>query len=192
MHMHHHTARWPYPLPEINFTFPKELCCNCGTRDVITVLNQDTRLTRYLLFGGWEIVMDLPLPFCEKCAPSSKRRPPTVLSWLVIYGLGWVGALFAILVVGMFTQNSFVLDNGFALAAAAGLLPPLVCYGRRRAASNQSSYYQPVRLRRLRRELLSGKLTGIRVAFTSQQYRREFESANAELIRAKLLEAVDG
>src|SRR5689334_11074908 len=88
------------------FTFPAHLCCNCGARNDLTVVKQDTRKTSYLFAGGSEITFFLPLPFCAACAPSAKRRPKNVAHRV----LGFIVA-FAVTALALIIIGDLVLEN---------------------------------------------------------------------------------
>jgi hypothetical protein len=179
----------PIPMAEnIVFSFPGDICCNCGTNENLAVIEQDTRLTRYFLGGGSEYAFRFRLPFCKSCTPSSKRRPATLLRWLLIFGLAYVISLLAITIIGIGTEAALLMEKGFIISAFAAGLFTAAWFLKSKPRQGQSSYYQPVRILKLRQEFLSGKVLGIRFGFTNEKYEREFSAMNNQAVLAKTIE----
>lgn len=170
------------------FTFPTSLCCNCGTTTGLSVVEQDTRQTTYLGIGGTEITFQLPLPFCSTCARSAKRRVKSLIDRLLMFALMFAATFLGLIIVGevySLTQFSEYLIH-LSAAVAAALTVTLVLLARPKGS--QTSYYQPVRISKLKREFLSGKVVGIRFRFSNSDYAQLFSSHNQEPIRSKLVE----
>jgi len=161
-----------------------ELCCNCAALTGLTLLDQDTRLTRFFLMGGSEITFRLRLPFCRSCAPSAKRRPISLFHRLLVFGLFYFGVFAVLLLTGMALESESLLDRTGLLSGILGLVATVLWYAVRRPNPHQSSYYQPVRITRLRQKFFSGMVRGIGFAFTSAVYRQQFESINETAIAA--------
>jgi hypothetical protein len=53
----------------------------------------------------------------------------------------------------------------------------------------QTSYYQPVRIKKLDREFVSGAIKKIRFGFTNTEYLRDFNKANAQALKAGSISA---
>ena len=183
------------PLPQLQFAegvvfaFPKTLCCNCGTPAGISVIEQDTRLTPYMIGGATEITFKLPLPFCAGCTPSAKRRPKNVMQRALLFALVFTSAFFAIL-IGSDVAFSVPWLTAYivplSLCIAAIVVGSAVLIGR--SKGNQTSYYQPVRIRKLKREFISGKILSIRFSFTNKNYAQLFVHQNQDSISRKLVE----
>jgi len=173
----------------LTFTFPKSPCCNCGTSSGLQAIEQDTRQTTYLFGGGTEVTFRLPLPFCPSCVPTAKRRPKNffhqILMFLVCFGL----AFLALIVVGdvIFSipaLGEYVAGIAFGIALLVTGLMALT----RKPKGKQTSYFQPVRIQKLKREFVSGTVTGIRFAFTNGDYARAFTRENQQSIKQKFVE----
>ncbi|MBC3920350.1 hypothetical protein H8L32_23000 [Undibacterium sp. CY18W] len=175
------------------FLFPNHLCCNCGKTTDLTTIAQDTRRTTYMVGAGTEITFKLPLPFCKDCAPTATRRPKSLLNWSLIFIGTFAASALALIIIGDMVLNSALIARylvPFALALAA-----LACAGMvalTRPKGKQTSYFQPVRIPRLKQEFVSGAVTAIGFSFSNLAYAKAFALVNRESIAKKLvtLEAV--
>lgn len=93
----------------VEFDFPNHFCCNCGIKDDLKVLSQDTRRTTYLIAGGTETSFRLPLPFCFRCTPSAKRRPKNIVHRFLHFAFVFILYFVALLVVGEFLIKGYLL-----------------------------------------------------------------------------------
>jgi len=150
----------------------------------LTILEQDTRLTRYFLMGGSEVTFRLRLPFCRVCGPSAKRRPVSFFHKLLVFGLFYFAVFAVLMLSGIALDSESLLDNTGLLSGVLSLVITVLWYGTRQPEPGQSSYYQPVRITRLRQKFLSGTVRGIVFGFTNSAYLRRFESLNAQAITA--------
>ena len=172
----------------VSFVFPADACCNCGRTDGLSVVTQDTRLTRYLLGGGSEYTFKLPLPFCAACARSARRRPAPLfhkaLAVALMFGVALLGLTVAAIGTGSLwlTEHAVLLSFVLAVVAVGGW------YASRRPSPGQTSFYQPVRIARLKQTFVAGRVTGIRFAFTNHAYAQRFTSANTASVGARLVE----
>ncbi|MFZ6769310.1 hypothetical protein ACO0LM_19855 [Undibacterium sp. Di26W] len=170
------------------FLFPNHLCCNCGKTTDLTTIEQDTRRTAYMVGAGTEITFQLPLPFCTDCTPTASRRPKSVLNWLLIFIAAFAVSALALIVIGDMVLNSPLIARyllPFALALAA-----LACAGMvalTRPKGKQTSYFQPVRIPRLKQEFVSGAVTAIGFSFSNLAYAKAFALVNRESIAKKLV-----
>ena len=176
----------------LTLRLPSEACCNCGTHENLSIVTQDTKLTRFMGGGGSEYTFKLDLPFCGGCAKSAKRRPVSLLHRFLVLVLMFFGALALVLAVGMALESTWWLGNAAQLSAAAALVAVVLWYARQRPKDSQTSYYQPVRVVRLRQEFLSGKVKGIGFAMTNDHFARAFRSLNSEMIDSGLVEVRGG
>ena len=99
--------------------------------------------------------------------------------------MGLIGIVIASL-VNIFIGSSAVQ---FAISVIGGGVPPWLWFERQKPAHPQTSYYQPVRLRRLKRSFLEGRIDRIDLGFTNPDVLRAFRTLNAPLIDAGLLVA---
>lgn len=179
----------PSPSREVSiaedarFVFPASPCCNCGAAEA-QVIPQDTRLTRFWGFGGSECQFTLPLPFCSRCVPTSKRRPPTWIKRVLVFGISWIAALVALIPIALAAgEHSWLAEWAPLVAVVVGAAATIAWYLTRSPRLEQSSYYQPVRIVKLRQEFFSERVRGITFAFTNPTYASAFEGANAEAIQ---------
>jgi hypothetical protein len=172
----------------VEFSFPNNLCSNCGKNHSLKIVEQDTRQTTYLFGGGTEITFKLLLPFCENCIPSSKRRPKNLfhraLGLLVSFGV----AALALIIVGDLVLNNPAFATylvEISLFFAACVTAAWIALSKPKGP--QTSYFQPVRIPKLKREFVSGIITAIGFSFTNSDYARAFSSANRISIEKKVL-----
>lgn len=170
------------------FLFPNHLCCNCGKTTDLTTIEQDTKRTSYMVAGGTEITFKLPLPFCKDCAPSASRRPKSVLNWLLIFVAAFAASALALIIIGDLVLNSPLIARymlPFSLALA--VLPCAGLAALMRPKGKQTSYFQPVRIPRLKQEFVSGAVTAIGFSFSNLAYAKAFALVNRESIAKKLI-----
>lgn len=185
------TTNRQVPMAEnIAFSFPATVCCNCGASENLSIIEQDTRLTRYFFGGGSEYTFRFRLPFCKLCAHSAKRRPAGLFRQFLMFGLAYVVSLLLITIIAIGTDIQILLEKGFIFAAIPAALFVGIMVAIARPRGNQSSYYQPVRILKLKQEFLSGKVLGIKLGFTNDRYEREFSGANNQAILQKVVESV--
>jgi hypothetical protein len=171
------------------FEFPQKRCCNCGRTDSLQTINQDTRLTRYFFGGGSELTFNLPLPFCPACRITAKRRPSSffkkVLVFLVTFG---VLVLALTLIAEFVFPNRLLPDHIIYLSLGVSVAFTFMLYFIRKPTGQQTSYYQPVRISRLKQEFVSGTIKKITLYFTNNAYARDFTALNQEPIKDNLVE----
>lgn len=80
--------------------------------------------------------------------------------------------------------SEYLISLSAAVATALTVTLVLVA----RPKGKQTSYSHPVRLSKLKREFISGKVVGIRFRFSNRDYAQLFSSHNQEPIRSKLVE----
>jgi hypothetical protein len=170
------------------FTFPTQLCCNCGARTDLHIVRQDTRKTSYLFAGGSEITFSLPLSFCAACAPSAKRRAKNIAHRVLGLIVAFAVTALAQIIIGDLILESpslakYLVD--VSLLGATGFNAAWIMIGRPKG--QQTSYFQPVRIRALKREFVSGIVTAIGFAFTNDDYARAFSTMNQTAMNANVL-----
>ncbi|MGA9335339.1 MAG: hypothetical protein WBV39_13760 [Rudaea sp.] len=173
------------------FSFPASRGCNCGVGDGMRVLEQDTRVTRYLFGGGSEIKCKFPIPFCCVCAPSAARRPPGLFGRLLVVLLSFAIAAAVLVGIGDFALHStFIATYLFPVATLAGVLFTVFFNALRRPRVPQTSFNRPVRITKMGQEFVSGTVKKIRRAFANESYRTDFVRLNDAVIKRQLVEAV--
>jgi hypothetical protein len=170
------------------FIFPADSCCNCGSTSSIRVIDQDTRLTQYLLVGGAETTFTFPLPFCSTCAVTATRRRATPLHRLLIFGLMYFCTFGVLLLAGVALDSERLLEQTGWLSAVLALAGCTAWYSSRRPSPGQSSYYQPVWIGRYKQPFLSVPGRGMALGFSNPAYARSFEAANAPAVNTGRLQ----
>lgn len=166
---------------DVKFTIPADLCCNCGSTTGLAAVPTKLRKTRYMVLAGTEITVTMNFPYCPDCVRSAKRSPVGVASKLLMAVLLFVVAL----TVWAFSTASITqaVPIGMVLPLLAVLSFGIVfgIYSLRKPKGSQTSYYQPVRLKKVRQKFTGG-ITGYVLAFTNTAYERAFVAANQEAI----------
>ncbi len=176
---------------EIDAQFPPDCCCNCGVQGGLTLV--PTRLTKtvFLGFGGYEKGITVSLPYCSACKVTARRFAPGLGTKLLLSLLTYVALLLAFAVLGFSGVLPTIESTGAVLAVLAGLALVLVfgVYSLRRPRGAQTSWYQPVRLLKMRQRFLDGAIVGWVFGFTNLSYRQRFSAANAATIARGTIEA---
>ncbi len=174
----------------VTFTFPTDICCNCGTSTGLSLVQQDSRCDKAGLGSFTEFTFRLTLPFCAPCAPSGKRRSVRVAErGLVAVGVFGAAAACFLLLPESLQGNSTVQQLILPFAGVVAAAVTVAWVALTRPHGEQSSYFQPVRLLQVKGELLSGSVKAIHFAFTNEDYRRAFEAVNSEAIERRAIEA---
>lgn len=158
-------------------SFPQDECCNCGTRNNLSVIPVDvSRRVSYVVITNTYVVK-CRLPFCPECVKTAERK----------WGMSFVDRLFEF--VGCFVALIFLgalvseqMAAIFALIGAVGIV--LVRMSLARPKGNQTSYFVPVRLFKLKRKMLRNEIKSMGLLFTSDSYKRKFERMNAQIIES--------
>lgn len=172
--------------------FPATFCCNCGNTDCASE-PQQTRVARFHGFGGHQATFQFVIPVCAACLKTTRRRPsgwaPRALVWLVTTAV-LTGALYwwssrAVL-------PAWLATNLLAVGAVVSLVLVVLFYRLRRPKPPQTSWYQPVRIKRVRMQFgeTAGQVSFMKLAFTNHDYLNVFASANRDAIQAKIVAAV--
>jgi hypothetical protein len=178
------------PTPALNF--PPAFCCNCGDTNC-SHENQDTRITHNFFMAGKETTFTLSIPVCTACSRSTRRRPHSVsarlLIWLLTAGVLF-GGLFAL--SRSVTLPLWIADHLLAISAGLALVFVVLFYRLRRPKPPQTSFYQPVRIKKasVRFGGENGQVAFMKLGFTNPEYLNVFTTANRDAINAKLLAAV--
>lgn len=169
--------------------FPDDLCCNCGSKGSLKTVEQDTRLTKFFGGAGTESTFKFTLPFCERCEASSMRRPKTLFHRLMLFALTFaITATALVIVAGFILDLKSIADNTVYISLGVSLLIVGAQILRQRPGHGQSSYFQPVRIVKLKRKFVSGALTAIKLHLSNQEYKAVFGNYNYEAITDKEIE----
>jgi hypothetical protein len=178
----------------VTMEFPLECCANCGSRGSVRVVDTEVRRTLFLLGGGSETTLRLPVPYCPTCEVTAARTPNGPLAKLLLSLLLSMALMLVLSIAAATTGRALipVEDPGTfyltLLVVSVGLV--FAGYRLRRPRGTQTSWYQPVRLRKLRQRFVDGTITGIVIGFTCPAYLRCFAAANAEGIARGTVSAV--
>ena len=172
---------------DVKFNVPTDLCCNCGSTAGLTPVATRLKKTRYMVLAGTEITVTLNFPYCPDCVATAKRSPVGIASKLLMAILLFLIALtvwaFASPSITQAVPISMVLPalTVLSLGVVFGI------YSLLKPKGNQTSYYQPVRLKKVRQKFTGG-ITGYVLAFTNNAYERKFVSVNQEAIARDMIE----
>jgi hypothetical protein len=170
---------------------PADICCNCGSDIGVTLITTRLVKTTYLLMGGTETTISLSLPFCKNCAVTATRLPVGISAKLLISAM----LFFASMLTWTFLPDnvSRFIPGGTVIPALA-ILSCAVVFGyfpAHRTGNGQTSRCQPVRLKRVKGQLLGfGEATGCVLEFTNDLYRSKFNAANRDAIARKIIETL--
>jgi len=174
----------------VAFSFPATMCCNCGATNNLKIVNQDTRRSSYFLLAGTELTFQLPLPFCPACTATAKRRPRSVTHYALLALLVFGAAFLGLMILGDVVMNLPALTkNLMSLSVLTTALVIGLMLILSRPKGKQTSAFQPVRIKKLKREFVSGTITAIAFAFTNRAYARAFVEANPVAVRSKVVGA---
>jgi len=172
---------------DVKFDVPADLCCNCGSTTGLAPVPTRLKKTRYLVLAGTEITVTINFPYCPVCVKTAKRGPVGIASKLLMAILLFLVAL----TVWSFSSSSITqaVPTSMVLPILSVLSLGVVFgfYSLFKPKGNQTSYYQPVRLKKVRQKFTGG-ITGYVLAFTNKAYERKFLSVNQEAIAKKMIE----
>jgi len=172
---------------DVTFNVPTDLCCNCGSTTGLSPVPTKLKKTRYMVLAGTEITVTINFPYCPDCVKTAKRGPVGIASKLLMAVLLFVVAL----TVWSFSSSAITqaVPTGMVLPALIVLSLGVVfgIYSLFKPKGKQTSYYQPVRLKKVRQKFTGG-ITGYVLAFTNAAYERKFVSANQEAIAKNMVE----
>ena len=161
-------------------TMPADLCCNCGRGDDLVHPTISLKLTRFMLIGGPEWSLPVTLPFCAQCTETSQRAAPSRSAYFWAWFL-WTWLVFIACVGGaMWAQRQVnpIITPALGMAGVLAAAALFAFYSRRKPREGQSSFYQPVRLLKLRQKSL-GEITGMVLGFTLPRYASRFSELNS-------------
>jgi hypothetical protein len=171
----------------LSYQFPATECCNCSAGGAIVVLPQRTRRSTYLLIAGTELTFEFALPFCERCRPTARRHPKNLahraLEFFLVFGLMFCALLMQAALDEAFALRNLVVETSLAAAGLWTVLRLAI----QRVKPPMTSYFQPVRIKRLKRDFLSGTIKRIDFDFSNARYKNLFRSLNSANIRSGYL-----
>jgi hypothetical protein len=178
--------------PGFSCNFPAGLCPNCGAKDALTTAVQKTvTVTSFFLVAGTELTLPFPMTVCCRCLPTLERRPRGFVQKLFITALSiaTVAVFLLFAVVTNQVKSAFLQNHMWVVSILLGGAVPAVWFGLRRPRDPQTSFYQPVRIRALKRAFVSGEIQSISLAFTNKEYMRAFSKLNSAVIKQGYLQA---
>jgi hypothetical protein len=166
---------------DVQLVAPGDSCCNCGSTTNVKAEPTDLRRMPLMGFAGAEIKITLPFPYCEPCTKTARRKRPNALGIVAVVALLSLVLGMAWLFLGPQTSEETTL---YVVAPALVILSFAVVIGfyvLRRPSASQSSFYQPVKLKNTGHKW-PADITGLELAFTSNQYAEKFAAANQAAI----------
>lgn len=162
---------------------PMEMCCNCAASSRLTTVHTKLKLSRFLGVGGVEYTYAWRLPFCRDCLHTADRNPVNATHIVLMIGLWTVGLVLAAVIGQTALEKSLFGGHDFWVALTASVVLVVGFYsGSRRPRGLQTSYYQPIRIRKLKQKFTTGEVNGIVVGFTNPAYMRRFQEMNAACV----------
>ncbi len=156
--------------------FPRDICCNCGTSEGLSSL-------RTPLNDG----IAPELPYCGMCEESATRKPSGIIAKLLYSILLAVLISVAGLAILPATMTMHMGENILVYSMVLAVVMVFWYSGSKRHTGRQTSHYQPVRLKKVRRKL-RGQSGGYVFAFTNPAYETMFAEANRAAISDKRIE----
>jgi hypothetical protein len=170
---------------DLTLRVPQYFCCNCGEAQDIRPIATQLSVTRFMVLGG--MTVQLELPYCRRCASSSKREPVGMMKKWLIAGLLAV----SVGLIAMITPfGSRIGALAFYFTTAAILAAVFGYYSLQRPRGKQTSYFQPVQLTQVKRQ--SGRVLALSLSFTHARYAQAFATANKEAISRGALQVIGG
>lgn len=163
-------------------SIPGEICCNCASSDRLESVESVLTLTRYFGMAGVEYTFRWSLPYCPACRVTATRNPVNRLHIALMIGLGTVALFLAAILAQSAMDRNLLGGHDFWIALVVSTVLVAGFYAARRPHGQQTSYYQPIRIRKLRQRFASGEVTGIVLGFTNDLYMRRFREANARAL----------
>jgi hypothetical protein len=167
------------------FNVPADACCNCGTTQGVSIKETPLKKTRYLLLGGTELRLTIDLPYCKKCSTTAGRFPVGIgTKLLVSFGVFW-----AIFLAAFLVPFDWPPAMGNHLPALCGIMAIALTFGfysLRKATPPQTSYYQPVTLKAVKRQF-SGDVVGVTLGCTHASFASKFSACNRDFVAAGTL-----
>ncbi|MBK6728213.1 MAG: hypothetical protein IPG63_13305 [Xanthomonadales bacterium] len=176
---------------ELGLRFPDTRCVNCGTHQGLSEGVLELRQTTYLLVAGTELLLRFPVVSCERCAPTLARRALSLPQRLFLGALSIATVLtFVFMAVALdLDMPAWLKSHWFAASVLGGGIPAWLWFERHRPEHPQTSHYQPIRLKRLKRTFFGGRIDRMVLGFTHPDVLREFTALNRPLIDAGVLGA---
>ena len=172
---------------EVPLVIPTDICCNCSSQHDIESIKTDIRYMPLFGLAGAEVKINIPFPYCPNCISSANKKRPGVLGFLAISTL-----VFAILIMGWLFYLSSLFSTPISeyvfipIAAAISLALNIGFFFLRKKKTNQTSYYQPVKLKKVRGKWPNA-IGFLSLAFTNPSYAKLFIESNQESITNKCL-----
>jgi len=176
-------------LSDLGINIPSGLCCNCGATHDLKEIDTKLILTRYIFLCGTEYTLKSDLPYCDQCAVTANRIAPSfmhkLLVFLLWFGLIIVGLVMYEIATGTILHIWNVKVFTIALSLSGG--GTYFYYFRRKPQLGQTSFYQPVRLKKLKQKF-SGEVTGLTLGIMNQDFANKFFEVNQEAVENNVLE----
>ena len=166
---------------------PTEICCNCLSQDNVETIETDLRYMPLFGLAGAEVTLPTPLPYCPICKSSAKRKRPGLLGFLASCTL-----VFAVLAMIWLFYLSTLFTNPISeyifipIIAVISLTLNAAFFFFKKINPNQSSYYQPVKLNKVR-GAWPNSIKYLSLSFTNPEYKKMFIEVNEENINNKCL-----
>jgi hypothetical protein len=170
---------------QLAFTKPLDCCCNCGSTGHVDLVETPLQRTRFFLVFGTELMLREEFPYCPACRRSATRVRPGLLARALMSALA-TSVLFCVVVAAESVLPGTMRESPFYWSGALGVVLTAAYFALRTRRGKLRSYYQPVRLADA--TLGGGRLQRLRLEFRSVTYSRLFARANADEVKAGVLQ----
>ncbi len=166
-------------VPSVQKAIFPDACANCFSQSELLPIESRLVLSRFLLLGAIELTQWANIPHCPDCTETASRTR---------HGLGMTFLLLLVLSVlcALLPAGASILvhpERSFDVYLWAGpfvaLIAMVVWYSTRKAAPGQTSYYQAVSLRAMKRKF-SGEVVHCTLSFTNSDYGQLFLASNPD------------
>jgi hypothetical protein len=171
----------------LSLMIPDEICCNCGANHGISMKETPLFVVKYMVLAGTQLTIPFEFPYCNSCVKTAKRTPVNLMKIILLIAF-FSAIMFSIVVFGKGPElPNFVIDNMIYFTTIISGIVVSSYYYLKKPLEFQSSYYQPIRLKKVNQKFASGKIVGITLKFTNEKYSEIFRSANEKSILDKVL-----
>jgi hypothetical protein len=165
-----------------DLVIPHTACCNCGTKKELHVIQVPLSAPS---LGRRGPALDTEFPFCVPCVPTAHRERPGLVKLALVYVAVLLAYLFGA-VRPLNDAGTLGPDTGALLLCLFAALSAAAYYLMNRAPAPQTSPWQPVTLKTLKRG--AGGVSRIGFHFSNPAYAKDFAKANrAEIKKGRLV-----
>ena len=156
---------------------PDDMCCNCGRKQGLSIVQTPLKKTRFMLLGGTELTINVGFPYCPGCEKTASRHAigsfGKLLIAFVLFGVLMLSVMFLPFSLATVLPGPMLPLTVFSVSVAI----TLGYFRLRRPRPPKTSADQPVMLREIK-QLFAGDVVGIRLGFSNRAYKQRFDTMN--------------